>query len=66
MSSFLEKDWSEEQEKEFWESMKICKGQRADGKDGRCINVHKHNAGCYCCDIGDGGLYEPELLEEDK
>lgn len=46
----------------FWKEMYTCKGQRKDGKDGKCINVNMHNHGCFGCIIGDGGLCEPELL----
>lgn len=59
-------EWTPEQEKAFREEMKICKGQRVDGKDGKCIDPDKHNLGCWCCPIGDGGPFEPEALDEDK
>ncbi len=52
-----------EKEKAFWEEMKICRGMRADGADGRCIDSQRHNLGCVGCPIGDGGLFEPEKLE---
>ena len=52
-----------EEYKAFWEEMKICKGMRADGADGKCIDSHRHNLGCVGCPIGDGGLFEPEKLE---
>jgi hypothetical protein len=57
-------NWTPEMEKAFWEEMKICKGQRKDGKDGKCISLSTHNRGCVGCPIGDGGLYEPEALEQ--
>lgn len=63
--TFLDKYWTPEKEKEFWERMKICKGERADGKDGKCIDVNKHNLGCYCCPV-EAGLYEPEELRNDN
>jgi len=56
--------WTPERTKAFWDEMKICKGQRADGKDGKCIDSQRHNRGCVGCAIGDGGLYEPDLLDE--
>lgn len=54
-----------EQEAAFWESMKVCKGMRSDGKDGKCIDITRHNLGCVGCLIGDGGLFEPEPLIEE-
>lgn len=51
-----------EKETAFWERMKIYKGMRSDGKDGKCIDVTRHNLGCVACPIGDGGLFEPEPL----
>jgi hypothetical protein len=56
--------WTPERTKAFWEEMKICKGARADGKDGKCIDPDRHNLGCVNCPIGDGGLYEPEAINE--
>lgn len=60
--SFSDSYWTPETTAAFWKKMKICKGQRADGQDGRCIEPQRHNLGCVGCPIGDGGLYEPELL----
>ncbi|MDD4566084.1 MAG: hypothetical protein PHE79_11500 [Eubacteriales bacterium] len=60
--SFLDKYRTPESEKAFWESMKICKGQRKDGKDGKCISPLTHNLSCVGCLIGDAGLFEPEEL----
>lgn len=56
-------EWTPEEYKKFWEEMKICKGQRKDGRDGKCIDSCRHNLGCVGCMIGDGGLFEPDPLE---
>ncbi len=53
-----------EKYKAFWEKMKICRGMRADGADGKCIDTQRHNLGCVGCPIGDAGLFEPERLED--
>lgn len=55
--------WTPEEWDAFWAEMKICKGHRADGRDGRCIDSQRHNLGCVACPIGDAGLFEPEAIE---
>lgn len=55
--------WTPEEYRTFEDEMKICKGRRNDGKDGKCINTHLHNLGCVGCMIGDGRLFEPEAIE---
>jgi hypothetical protein len=72
IETFLDKHWTPEDEKTFWEDektflerMKICKGKRKDGKDGKCTNVYNHNGGCWTCPI-ENGLYEPEELRNDN
>lgn len=57
------REWTPEEYEAFWAEMKICKGQRSDGKDGKCPDPERHNLGCVGCMIGDGGLFEPEPLE---
>lgn len=59
--TFLDKYWTPENEKAFWKEMKICKGSRADGKDGKCVDVDAHNHGCIGCYI-EAGLAEPKEL----
>lgn len=61
--SFSDNYWTPEAIKAFQEEMKICKGQRDDGKDGQCISPNMHNLGCVGCPIGDAGLFEPEAIE---
>jgi hypothetical protein len=58
-------EWTPEQEKAFREEMKICKGMRADGRDGKCCFPYIHNLGCVGCGV-EAGLFEPEALENEN
>ncbi len=46
---------------EFWKEMEVCTGQRSDGKDGQCIDLDRHNHGCWGCAVANG-LYEPPVF----
>ncbi len=48
--------------KKFWKEMGICAYQHSDGKDGQCIDLDRHNHGCWGCPISEG-LYEPPVLK---
>ena len=62
-NGFLNKSWTPEEEKDFWDKMKICKGKRSDGKDGECISPNEQNLGCLHC-VVEAGLMEPKAVKE--
>lgn len=53
--------WTPEKVKAFQEEMSVCKGMRADGKDGKCIDPERHNLGCVNCLVA-ADLCEPDPL----